>query len=163
MKELVHFNMTYMPINFNTTEEIYSLQTTLNDYDKAGPQDPTTIPTDQVVFWALIDGFLFLSIVSGNVLTIVAILMNRRLFSLMSNQFILSLAFSDLFVGTVLPYHMMFYIRPTMGQDFGLCIARLALLTFACTASVLNIIGIAIDRFLAIVYPLHYNKFMTKR
>lgn len=118
---------------------------------------------DQVIFWAVIDGFLFFAIVSGNVLTIAAILMNRRISHVVSNQFILSLACSDLFVGLVLPYHMMFYIEPSLGEHFGLCITRLVLVSLACTASVMNIIGIAIDRFLAIVYPLHYNTFMTKR
>lgn len=134
-----------------------------DDHSFAGPDvSPPEYP-DEIILWALIDGFLCLAIVSGNVLTITAILKSRRISHVVSNQFILSLAISDLLVGLFLPYHMSFYIQPELGKDFAWCIARLALMSLACIASVLNIIAIAVDRFTAIVYPLHYNKFMTKR
>ncbi|KAK6645470.1 hypothetical protein RUM43_001747 [Polyplax serrata] len=157
---LVDTSRSDMKFNYNTTEPVYSFQHSL-DHNEDVQKDREV--SDQVVAWALIDGFLFLAIVSGNVLTIAAILMNRGISHNVSNHFILSLACSDLFVGLILPYHMMFYIQPELSQIFGFCIARLGLLSLVCTASVMNIIGIAVDRFIAIVYPLHYHKVMTKR
>lgn len=151
---------TFMSVGHNSTEQIFQVQ---NNLIRNGGVGANPEVFNQVVIWALVDGFLFLAIVSGNALTIAAILMNRSIFHIVSNHFILSLTCSDLFVGLMLPYHMMFYVEPDLGQRFGFCITRLALIFLACSASVANIIGITVDRFLAIVYPLHYNKLMTKR
>lgn len=147
-------NMTYTLVEYNFSDGENSVEAREYSTEKEFPS---------VVLWATIDGFLFFAIITGNVLTISAIGLNRRISRVVSNQFILSLAISDLFVGLVLPYHMMFYIRPDFGRVRNLCLARLALVSLACIASVLNIIGIAVDRFVAVIYPLHYNKLMTKR
>ncbi|XP_011689274.1 PREDICTED: D(2) dopamine receptor isoform X2 [Wasmannia auropunctata] len=96
------------------------------------------------VFWILLDCFLFVAIVLGNVLTILAITWARRLRNVVSNYFILNLAVSDLMVGVTLPYHLAFYVD-------------------ACGGSIYNLIVIAIDRYVAIVHPLSYNAYATKR
>lgn len=147
-------NMTYTLIKYNFSYDENSVEAREYGRENEFPS---------VILWTAIDGFLFFAIVTGNVLTISAIGLNGRISRVISNRFILSLAISDFFVGLVLPYHMMFYIKPDLGQIRELCLARLALVSLACIASVLNIIGIAVDRFVAVIYPLHYTKFMTKR
>ncbi|GBP69514.1 Histamine H2 receptor [Eumeta japonica] len=112
--------------------------------------------------WSIVDGTLMLLIVSGNTLTILAVTLSRRLSSLVSNQFVLNLAVSDLMVGLTLPYHLVFYLDVDIGRIQWSCLLRFILIILACLASMYNIIAIAVDRYIAIVHPLHYSRYMTK-
>lgn len=96
--------------------------------------------------WSIVDGALMLLIVSGNTLTILAVTLSRRLSSLVSNQFVLNLAVSDLMVGLTLPYHLAFYLDEEVGKIKWLCLMRFILIILACLASIYNIIAIAVDR-----------------
>jgi len=115
------------------------------------------------ILWSILDCALLVIILCGNTLTIVAILRSKRLYNVMSNQFVLSLATSDLFIGLTLPYHTAFYLSDAIGKDKETCILRFVLLALGCSASLCNLIMIAIDRYIAIVYPLHYCRLVTHR
>jgi len=115
------------------------------------------------VFWILLDCFLFVAIILGNVLTILAITWARRLRNVVSNYFILNLAVSDLMVGVTLPYHLAFYVDSTLHRNKSVCISRFVMFSLACGGSIYNITVIAIDRYVAIVHPLSYNAYATKR
>lgn len=118
---------------------------------------------ENVVLWTVIDGLLFITIVCGNCLTIAAVQLSRRLRSVVSNLFILSLAISDLLVGLTIPYHLAFYLDVTLGESHFVCIMKFFFNIVACCVSIWNLIAIAIDRYIAIVYPLHYSRWITKR
>ncbi|CAH4033016.1 octopamine receptor 1-like [Pieris brassicae] len=122
------------------------------------------IPPDLYNYWAwsIVDGALMVLIISGNTLTILAVTTSRRLSSLVSNQFVLNLAVSDLMVGLTLPYHLVFYLNDDFGKIKWSCLMRFILIILACLASIYNIIAIAVDRYIAIVHPLHYSRYMTK-
>lgn len=113
--------------------------------------------------------WLFVGIVTtvfailGNVLTIFAILLSKKLSSTTANYFVFSLAVSDCFVGCCIPYHMYFYLNPEIGELKITCLARFSLICFACSSSICNLVLIAADRYVAIVYPFHYTRFLTKR
>ncbi|CAH1158838.1 unnamed protein product [Phyllotreta striolata] len=98
----------------------------------------------------------------GNVLTLFAILLSKKLSSMMANYFVFSLAVSDLMVGLSLPYHMLFYTLDDFGSLKYACLLRFVLISFASSSSICNLLFIAMDRYLAIVYPLHYARFMVK-
>lgn len=115
------------------------------------------------VLWIVINVLLIILIVIGNILTICAILMCKKLSSMVANQFIFSLALSDLLVGFSVPYHMLFYMTESIGSDRSTCIIRFVLLLFAFSSSVHNLLLIATDRYMAIVYPLHHIRFMTRK
>lgn len=122
-------------------------------------QPSTTHSIDpNLAFWAVIDGVLLVFIVGGNILTILAVRFSRRLRTIISNLFILSLAISDMVVGFTLPYHLAFYMGSNLGNDRGWCLLRFFLIILACCVSIWNLIAIAIDRYIAIVYPLHYSR-----
>ncbi|XP_033609041.1 histamine H2 receptor isoform X2 [Cryptotermes secundus] len=113
--------------------------------------------------WSILDCALLVVILCGNTLTVLAIRCSRRLSNVMSNQFVLSLAISDLLIGLTLPYHMAFYLSDAIGKDKETCILRFVLLALGCSASLCNLIIIAIDRYISIVHPLHYCRLITKR
>ncbi|XP_071578024.1 histamine H2 receptor-like isoform X2 [Temnothorax nylanderi] len=123
----------------------------------------TDLPRNSHVCWILMDCFLFVAIVLGNVLTILAITWARRLRNVVSNYFILNLAVSDLMVGVTLPYHLAFYMDDTLHRNQSVCISRFIMFSLACGESIYNILMIAIDRYVAIVHPLGYNAYATKR
>ncbi|XP_046737436.1 histamine H2 receptor-like [Diprion similis] len=113
--------------------------------------------------WSIIDGLLFVMIICGNVLTILAIRLSRRLRNITSNYFVLSLAISDFLVGLSLPYHLAFYVLDHLSHVKVACIARFVFITLACSASIYNLIAIAVDRYISIVHPMKYTRYMTWR
>ncbi|XP_017030495.1 histamine H2 receptor [Drosophila kikkawai] len=118
------------------------------------------------ILWLVINALLFALILGGNILTIVAVRTCRHLRSVISNLFILSLAVSDFCVGLALPYHLVFYMG-SGGDGIGAmrapCLLRFFLLICACCVSMLTLISIAVDRYIAVVYALHYRRYMTRR
>lgn len=114
--------------------------------------------TETTIFWATCNALIMICILAGNALTILAINTCRRLRRPISNMFILSLAVSDFAVGISLPYHIAFYVGPNFGQSKNLCLLRFFLIIFSCCVSILTLITIAVDRYIAIVYALHYRR-----
>lgn len=113
--------------------------------------------------WIFIESFLFVVIILGNVMTILAIMWSRRLRTVISNYFILNLAVSDLMVGAGLPCHLAFYLDSTLSQNKLVCLIRFVIVTIGSTGSIYSLIVIALDRYIAIVYPLSYNVYATQR
>ncbi|XP_030381026.1 histamine H2 receptor [Scaptodrosophila lebanonensis] len=116
-----------------------------------------------LLLWAIINAILFILILGGNILTILALRTCRNLRSVISNLFILSLAMSDFIVGISLPYHVAFYMGSDLGRVRGYCLLRFFLFICACCVSILTLISIAVDRYIAVIYALHYRRYMTRR
>ncbi|XP_065349297.1 D(2) dopamine receptor A-like [Cloeon dipterum] len=110
---------------------------------------------------AAVDGILMVLILGGNCITVTVIIKKPKL-ATSSNQFVLGLALADMLVGVSMPYHMTFYISEEMGNSLPLCLLRFVLMIMACSASVLHLICIAVDRYLAIIYPLRHQVIVTK-
>lgn len=120
--------------------------------------DSRNLIKEEVIVWAILDGILLVAILSGNILTILAVRYSRRLRGVISNQFVLSLAISDILVGLTLPYHLAFYLSTELGESKHFCLLRFFLVILACCVSIWNLIAIALDRYIAICYPLHYSR-----
>lgn len=120
--------------------------------------DRVSVINEDLFIWAIIDGVLMICILCGNILTILAVRYHRRLRLLISNLFVLSLALSDIFVGLTLPYHLAFYMGNELGRHKHFCLLRFFILIIACSVSIWNLIAIAVDRYIAICYPLHYTR-----
>ena len=106
--------------------------------------------------------FIMLTCLFGNSLVCVAGIKFSYLQSY-SENFILSLALSDIMVAvTVLPFDAVYWIAFPRWPLGGIaCNLWNSLFFLFLTASVLNLMSISIDRFLAVVYPLRYNAWMT--
>ena len=111
--------------------------------------------------------FLFVIMVScifGNTLVCIASVKFSYAQSY-SEKFIFSLALSDIFVAAlVIPFDIIYWIAfPRWPLGGVVCSLWNSFFFLFLTASVLNLTSISIDRFLAVVYPLRYQVWMTPR
>ena len=103
--------------------------------------------------------------VLGNVLVVASICIEKSLRS-STNYYILSLAFADIMVGAVvMPFAV--YVEFSAGVwnlGYQICDFWVACDVMACTASILHLVAISIDRLMAVTKPILYarNKNLTR-
>ncbi|XP_053735890.1 histamine receptor H2a [Synchiropus splendidus] len=100
---------------------------------------------------------LILLTISGNVTVCLAVCVSRRLRCL-TNCFIISLAVTDLLLGLlVLPFSAL--LQLTNDWPFGprFCNFYICMDVMLCTASILTLLVISVDRYLAVTMPLRYS------
>uniref|UniRef100_A0A3Q2XUJ8 Histamine H2 receptor n=1 Tax=Hippocampus comes TaxID=109280 RepID=A0A3Q2XUJ8_HIPCM len=105
----------------------------------------------------LILTLLILLTISGNMLVCLAVCASRRLRCL-TNCFIVSLAVTDLLLGlAVLPFsaHLQLTDDWPLGPVF--CNFYISMDVMLCTASILTLLAISMDRYLAVTMPLRYS------
>ncbi|CAF1402147.1 unnamed protein product [Rotaria magnacalcarata] len=107
---------------------------------------------------------LILATVGGNTLVLSALFLDKRL-HMPSFYLIANMAIADLLLGlSVLPFSSVLELlndRWIFGQSF--CSAWLALDVVCCTASIIALMGVSIDRYIGVTRPLNYGSIMTTR
>ncbi|XP_070540528.1 alpha-2C adrenergic receptor-like [Ptychodera flava] len=145
--------------NITSTTETTNVTSLVDDR----PYPPSGYAADRIILAAVCTVLLVFSIVFGNTLVCIAILRERSLKGI-QNWFLLSLAVSDLMVGVlIIPFGI---TNELMGYwIFGLwwCHIWLCLDVMACTASILNLCLISLDRYWSITQALEYAKRRTPR
>ncbi|XP_018582419.1 dopamine receptor D2 like [Scleropages formosus] len=127
------------------------------------PASPTSPTSPRYNFYAMLLVLLIFCVVFGNVLVCVAVSRERAL-QTTTNYLIVSLAVSDLLLATlVMPWGV--YLEVVGEWRFSLicCDILLTLDVMMCTASILNLCAISIDRYTAVAMPLLYNTRYSSR
>ncbi|XP_034837151.1 octopamine receptor Oamb [Maniola hyperantus] len=119
--------------------------------------EPTSVASLAVL--ALID----VLVIAGNCLVIAAVLCSSKLRSV-TNLFIVSLAVADLLVGlAVLPFSATREVFKIWIFGDVWCSVWLAVDVWMCTASILNLCAISLDRYVAVTRPVSYPSIMSKK
>ncbi|KAF7661364.1 hypothetical protein LDENG_00263400 [Lucifuga dentata] len=113
--------------------------------------------------WLVLVCFIILTL-AGNVLVCLAVGLSRRL-RRTANCFVVSLAVTDFLLGLlVLPLSATAELRSGKWPLGGiLCNIYISLDVMLCTSSILTLMAISVDRYLAISAPLSYSRRVTSR
>ncbi|XP_033947648.1 adrenoceptor alpha 1Aa [Pseudochaenichthys georgianus] len=116
----------------------------------------------KAVVLGLVLGILILFGIVGNILVILSVVCHRHLRTV-THYFIVNLAVADLLLSTtVLPFSAIHEIvdRWVFGRAF--CNVWAAVDVLCCTASIMSLCVISVDRYIGVSYPLRYPTIMTK-
>uniref|UniRef100_A0A3Q2QPT6 Histamine H2 receptor n=1 Tax=Fundulus heteroclitus TaxID=8078 RepID=A0A3Q2QPT6_FUNHE len=109
------------------------------------------------VMLGVILSLLILLTVGGNVLVCLAVCASRRLRCL-TNCFIVSLAVTDLLLGLlVLPFSALLQLSDEWPLGPVFCNFYISMDVMLCTASILTLLAISVDRYMAVTMPLRYT------
>jgi len=116
-----------------------------------------------LVLEAVALGLMILLTIGGNLLVIVAVVPSPTLRS-PTHSLIVNLAVADLLLGvTVLPLSATRELSGVWLLGPSLCSIWTALDVLCCTASILSLCGISVDRYIGVSRPLAYSRILTKR
>nr|XP_018897697.1 PREDICTED: octopamine receptor Oamb-like isoform X1 [Bemisia tabaci]XP_018897698.1 PREDICTED: octopamine receptor Oamb-like isoform X2 [Bemisia tabaci] len=108
-------------------------------------------------------GVIDVIVILGNILVIAAVFMSSKLRSV-TNLFIVSLAVADLMVGiAVLPFSATWEVFKVWIFGDLWCSIWLAVDVWMCTASILNLCAISLDRYVAVTRPITYPSIMSMK
>ncbi|CAK1548710.1 unnamed protein product [Leptosia nina] len=147
--ELHDFNVTWGIIASN-----YSFK--VNGTDYGGDEDVNN-------WWALIALVLVVCTAAGNVLVCLAIYLERRLQNV-TNYFLMSLAITDLLVAVlVMPVGILTLVRGYFPLPAVYCLVWVCLDVLLCTASIMHLCTISVDRYLSLRYPMRFGRNKTRK
>ncbi|XP_065334239.1 5-hydroxytryptamine receptor 2B [Cloeon dipterum] len=114
-------------------------------------------------YWALLSLALVVATAAGNILVCLAISWERRLQNV-TNYFLMSLAITDLMVAIlVMPLGILTLVRGFFPLPSEYCLAWVCLDVLFCTASIMHLCTISVDRFLSLRYPMRFGRNKTRR
>ncbi|KPP75802.1 alpha-1A adrenergic receptor-like [Scleropages formosus] len=125
------------------------------------PSPDLNVP--KAVALGLVLGVFLVFGVLGNILVILSVLCHRHLRTA-THYFIANLAVADLLLSAaVLPFSVTFEILGRWVFGRLLCNIWAAVDVLCCTASILSLCAISVDRYIGVSYPLRYPAMMTER
>ena len=147
-----------------TPELLLLLQNCSNCSQQGAPSSaaPELNVTKAVVLGLVLGVFIMFGVL-GNILVILSVVCHRPLRTV-THIFIVNLAVADLLLSSlVLPFSAIFEIlgRWVFGRPF--CDMWAALDVLCCTASIMSLCVISVDRYIGVSYPLRYPAMVTER
>ncbi|XP_029657217.1 adenosine receptor A2a-like [Octopus sinensis] len=112
-------------------------------------------------FSIIVDSLLILPAIAGNLIIVYFVSKSKELRNV-GNYLVISLAFDDVFMGAcILPYDIYVLYNTSLGQNKVLCLLRFVLHNMTGSNSIFNLFFISLERYIAIIHPFNYNKFVT--
>ena len=114
--------------------------------------------TGGVIALTVLQYILIIPIIVGNLLTVFAV----GIFSMEGQQtptdvFVGGLAVADLLVGiATIPVRTMMFLDATFGCSMYYCIVSIALNSICMGVSLLHLVALSIERYIAVLFPLRY-------
>ena len=134
-----------------------------NTTDLPHPYNTTLLFTADAIASGIILGVIILLTLFGNFLVICAVVSFPRLRST-TNMFIVSLAIADITVAVlVMPFALIYGVLEKWIFGWVFCYFWMSCDVMCCTASIMHLCVISLDRYLAITKPLKYKMLMSKR
>lgn len=160
---------THFFLNSDKNNEVINEQ---NPFDFNVTDFPIILTSEETQSWTiilanvikiLIMSFIIVAAIFGNLLVIVSVMRHRKL-RIITNYFVVSLAFADMLVAMV-AMTFNFSVQVTGKWIFGyfMCDVWNSFDVYFSTASILHLCCISVDRYYAIVKPLRYPINMTKK
>ncbi|XP_071802663.1 adenosine receptor A2b-like [Asterias amurensis] len=140
-----------------------NMNSSLYHDDEESPKEDLTIFV-YYIFGILLPMSLF--ICTGNLFVIAAVCRSSTTLLLQqtTNKFIASLAVADCLVGvSLVPVFYLGILAESLKTDFYFCLVIVIWIQVSCGISMLHVLCIAFDRFLAVIFPLVYHQLMTTR
>ncbi|CAF1202549.1 unnamed protein product [Rotaria sordida] len=159
---LLYNSNTYesMPHNSTTGNDINNLILPISSLVNL---QSTTNETNSVNYLALTLIIFPLFTIVGNALVVISVYREKSLHTV-TNYFVVSLAISDITVAAVvMPFAIYLEFNRIWELSERLCDFWVASDCMACTASILNLVAIAIDRYIAVTKPLKYARHKSPR
>jgi octopamine receptor len=137
------------------------MQNTLNASACAALLEAVNWGEPQLLLSLSVLALINVMVIVGNCLVIAAVFCSSKLRSV-TNLFIVSLAVADLLVGVaVLPFSATWEVFKVWIFGDVWCNMWLALDVWMCTASILNLCAISLDRYVAVTRPITYPSIMS--
>lgn len=115
------------------------------------------------IVFGFIMGCIIVASISGNLLVIVSVMRHRKL-RVITNYFVVSLAFADMLVAMgAMTFNAIVQITKRWMFGYFMCDVWNSLDVYFSTASILHLCCISVDRYYAIVKPFKYPINMTKK
>lgn len=123
--------------------------------------DPRSLAT--ICFQGTILGFIILAAIMGNTLILTS-LYRFTCLQTKTNAFVLNLAIADLFLAvSAMPFTLATSIKYDWIFGNVMCQVTAVLNSIFCEASIMTLAFVSLERFLAIVYPLEYERMVTSK
>nr|XP_023689757.1 alpha-1B adrenergic receptor [Paramormyrops kingsleyae]XP_023689759.1 alpha-1B adrenergic receptor [Paramormyrops kingsleyae] len=150
----------------NGSSELYGgllLEPNSTNLTSGNESEPNALDLTRAVPLGMVLGAFIVFAIVGNILVILSVVCNRHLRT-PTNYFIINLAIADLLLSTtVLPVSATLEILNywVFGRIF--CDIWAAVDVLCCTASIMSLCVISIDRYIGVSYPLRYPSIVTEK
>ncbi|KAM8741251.1 alpha-1A adrenergic receptor-like [Acanthopagrus schlegelii] len=135
----------------------------INGTNGSKHHDAAPLDLSRAVPVGMVLAFFIMFAIVGNIMVILSVVCNRHL-RIPTNYFIINLAIADLLLGTtVLPVSATLEVLDywVFGRIF--CDIWAAVDVLCCTASIMSLCVISIDRYIGVRYPLQYPMIVTEK
>ncbi|KAM6923671.1 alpha-1A adrenergic receptor-like [Xenentodon cancila] len=156
-------NVTNLRKNGSLELDGESLQLNFTNSSGGNYTEPSEVDLTRAIPLGLVLGAFIVFAIAGNILVILSVVCNRHLRT-PTNYFIINLAIADLLLGTtVLPVSATLEILNywVFGRIF--CDIWAAVDVLCCTASIMSLCVISIDRYIGVSHPLQYPGIVTEK